>query len=86
MAKKKHEFSKIVLVAHTIIEICVIVYACVMMAITRDLTPMAYLIPAVCVVGSANVASYYSKAKQENKIKLMKQYGVEPTEQSFNEY
>jgi hypothetical protein len=46
---------------------------------------MAYLIPAVAAETATGTGFYYSKAKVENRIKLMKHYNIEPSEQSFNE-
>ena len=87
--RKKHkpvlEFSKRIVVAVFVINIVVIAFALVMMWRTCDLSPMAYLIPAVAAETATGTGFYYSKAKTENRIKLMKYYKVEPTEQSFNE-
>lgn len=79
------EFSKRIVVAVFVINIVVIAFALVMMWRTCDLSPMAYLIPAVAAETATGTGFYYTKAKVENRIKLMKQYNVEPTEQSFNE-
>lgn len=65
--------------------IVVIVFALIMMWRTCDLSPMAYLIPAVAAETATGTGFYYSKAKVENRIKLMKHYNIEPSEQSFNE-
>lgn len=67
------------------INIVVIVFALIMMWRTCDLSPMAYLIPAVAAETATGTGFYYSKAKVENRIKLMKHYNIEPSEQSFNE-
>ena len=48
-------------------------------------THLHYLIPAVAAETATGTGFYYAKAKVENRIKLMKLYNVEPTEQSFNE-
>lgn len=79
------EFSKKIMVAVFAINIIVIAFALVMMWRTCDLSPMAYLVPAVAAETATGTGFYYTKAKVENRIKLMKQYNVEPTEQSFNE-
>ncbi|MFR8854161.1 MAG: hypothetical protein ACLVHQ_04305 [Oscillospiraceae bacterium] len=68
-----------------VINIVVIAFALVMMWRTCDLSPMAYLIPAVAAETATGTGFYYTKAKVENRIKLKKQYNVEPTEQSLNE-
>lgn len=44
---------------------------------TKDLSPLAYLIPAVFGELATATGFYYSKAKAENRIKLRKLYGPE---------
>lgn len=83
--KTPWEFSKKIVVAVFSINIVVIVFTLIMMWRTCDLSPMAYLIPAVAAETATGTGFYYSKAKTENRIKLMKYYNIEPTEQSFNE-
>lgn len=82
--KKKFEVSKLILFVYCLIEIGVIAFTCYMVYSTGDLTPLVYLIPSTAIVGVTAVKHYYSKAKLENKIKLMHSYGVEPSEESFN--
>lgn len=83
--KKQKEFSKRILILASIINILVIGFSCFMIYTTKDLSPLCYLIPSVAGEVATGTGFYYSKAKAENKIKLMKQYGVEPTEDSFRE-
>lgn len=82
---KRLEFSKKILIVAAVINIAVIAFACVMMWRTGDLTPLAYLIPAVSAEVATGTAFYYNKAKLENKIKLMAVYKVKPSEESFKE-
>lgn len=56
-----------------------------MMWKTCDLSPLAYLLPSVGAEVSVGTGFYYAKAKVENKIKLMKEYGVQPNDTSFME-
>lgn len=70
------EFSK---------KIVVIAFTLIMIWRTNDLSPLAYLIPAVAAETATGTGFYYAKAKVENRIKLMKHYNITPTEQSFNE-
>lgn len=79
------EFSKKILVVAAFVNVAVIVFTFIMIWRTCDLSPLAYLIPAVAAETATGTGFYYTKAKVENRIKLMKQYNVEPTEQSFNE-
>lgn len=81
---KKFEFSKIILFVFCLIEIGVIAFTCFMVYTTMDSTPLIYLIPSTAIVGATGVKHYYSKAKLENKIKLMYSYGVEPSEEAFS--
>lgn len=83
--KKHTEFSKIIIMVAGGINLAVILFSCVMIAVTRDLTPLAYLIPSVAAEVATGTGFYYSKAKVENKIKLMKKHGVDPEEDSFHD-
>lgn len=75
--KKKMEFSKKILIIASTINISVIVFACVMMWRTNDLTPLCYLIPAVAAEVATGTGFYYNKAKLENQIKLTSIYGAQ---------
>lgn len=79
------EFSKKIVVAVFAINIVVIAFTLIMIWRTNDLSPLAYLIPAVAAETATGTGFYYAKAKVENRIKLMKHYDITPTEQSFNE-
>ncbi len=83
--KARMEFSKKILIVAGILNFIVIVFACVMMWRTMDTTPLAYMIPAVSAEVATGTGFYYNKAKAENKLKLMKDNGVEPTEGSFGD-
>ena len=80
-----YEFSKKILVYAAIVNTAVIIFTMLMIYDTKNLEPLAYLIPAVATEVATGTGFYYSKAKVENRIKLMKQYKVEPTENSFTE-
>lgn len=83
--RKRHEFSKLILLVFGLVELFVVVFTCRMVYTTKDLTPLAYLIPSTAVFGATAVKNYYSKAKVENRIKLMRKYGVQPTAEAFND-
>lgn len=83
--KKPFEFSKAILLFAAVVNIIVIAFTLIMVWKTCDLSPLAYLIPSVAAETATGTGFYYMKAKVENRIKLMRQYGVEPTETSFNE-
>lgn len=75
--KKKIEFSKLIMLVVGAVTIVVTAFSLFMMWRTCDLSPLAYLIPAVFAELSVGTGFYYSKAKAENRIKLRKQYGSE---------
>lgn len=82
--KKKFEFSKLILLVFGLIEVGVIFFTCYMVRLTCDLTPLAYLIPSTAIVGATGVKHYYDKAKVENRIKLMRSNGIQPTTEAFS--
>lgn len=83
---KNWEFSKKILIIAAILNTSVIVFSCVMIAVTCDLTPLCYLIPSVGAEVATGTGFYYNKAKAENKLKLMKEYNIKPqTEEIFGE-
>lgn len=84
--KKKVEFSKLIFVGVSVATIAITVFSCCIIWLTMDTTALAYLIPAVFTEMAAATGFYYTKAKAENKIKLMTQYGVEPEASDFNGY
>lgn len=53
---------------------------------TNDLSPLAYLIPSIAAETATGTGFYYSKAKVENRIKLMKANKVQPNNDNFNDY
>lgn len=81
----KMEFSKKILIVAGITNAIVILFTLVMVYRTCDLTPLIYLIPSVAAEVATGTGFYYSKAKVENRIKLMKKNDVEPTEADFYE-
>lgn len=83
--KPPKEFSKKILIVAGIINAVVIVFTMVMIWRTLDLSPLAYLIPSVAAEVAAGTGFYYSKAKVENRIKLMRQNKVTPNETHFSE-
>lgn len=88
--KRKTEFSKLILGVASGTNLLVVVFACVMIWRTNDLSPLAYLIPAVAAEVGTGRAFYYNKAKTENLVKLQSIYrdmpilGRETNEQEEN--
>lgn len=85
MHKKKLEFSKKILIIAGVINVVVIAFTLLMIWRTNDTTPLSYLLPSVAAEVATGTGFYYNKAKVENRIKLMKAYKVDPTEQAFSD-
>lgn len=83
--KQPKEFSKKILIVAGVMNAVVIIFTMIMIWRTLDLTPLAYLIPSVAAEVATGTGFYYSKAKVENRIKLMRQYRVTPQEQHFSD-
>lgn len=85
-AKKKVEFSKLIFVGVSVVTVAITGFSCRMIWITMDTSALAYLIPAVFAEMATGTGFYYSKAKAENKIKLMAANDVKPEAANFNEF
>ncbi len=85
-AKKKVEFSKIIFMGVSIVTITITLFSCRMIWLTMDTSALAYLIPAVFAEMASATGFYYTKAKAENKIKLMALSGVDPEASNFENY
>ena len=72
---KKTEFSKKIIIFMTVFTVIITVYSLALMWKTGDTSPLAYLIPSVFAEYATATGFYYWKARAENKIKLMRQYG-----------
>ena len=84
--KKKVEFSKLIFLGVSIVTIAITVFSCRMIWLTMDTSALAYLIPAVFAEMASATGFYYTKAKAENKIKLMAASGVQPEPSNFNDF
>lgn len=82
---KKVEFSKLIFVGVSVVTVAIVLFSCRMIWITMDTSALGYLIPAVFTEMAAATGFYYSKAKAENKIKLMAAAGVQPEASNFND-
>lgn len=83
-AKKKVEFSKLIFVGVSVLTLAITVFSCRIIWITMDTSALAYLIPAVFAEMASATGFYYTKAKAENKIKLMALNGVKPEASDFS--
>ena len=75
--QRKIEFSKIMFISIWSLTFATVVATFVLMFITLDLSPLAYLIPAIFGEFAVGTGFYYNKAKLENKLKIMKEYKME---------
>ena len=82
--KKKVEFSKLIFVGVSVLTVAITVFSCRMIWLTMDTSALAYLIPAVFAEMATATGYYYTKAKVENKIKLMALNGVKPEASDFS--
>lgn len=85
-AKKKIEFSKLVFLGVSIVTIAITLFSCRIIWLTMDTSALAYLIPAVFAEMASATGFYYTKAKAENKIKLMALNGIQPEASDFDSY
>ena len=81
--KTKMEFSKKLFICVSVLSLGVLVFSLYMIWKTNDLSPLSYLIPSVFAEFATATGFYYSKAKAENKIKLMKSMGITPNHEDF---
>lgn len=84
--KKKVEFSKLVFLGVSIVTIAITLFSCRIIWLTMDTSALAYLIPAVFAEMASATGFYYTKAKAENKIKLMALNGIQPEASDFDSY
>lgn len=84
--KKKVEFSKLIFVGVSVLTVAITVFSCHMIWLTRDTSALAYLIPTVFTEMASATGFYYTKAKAENKIKLMAANDVKPEAHNFDSY
>lgn len=63
--------SKMVLLGIFLLTTFVVIFSCRQMILLQTYEPLLYLIPAVFTELAAATASYYWKAKNENKIKII---------------
>lgn len=67
---KPKEFSKIILASVAFVALAIVIVSVVLMFMTRDLSPLGYLIPSVFAELAVGTGFYYTKAKAENKLKI----------------
>ena len=77
---KKFEFSKLIAILAILMWLIVNVFGMIMMAWTRNLSPMVYVIASIDAVMACVCGFYYTKSRAENIIKLKSLYGIDVTE------
>lgn len=68
--KKGMEFSKKLMIAVSILTILITAISIAVVIITKDTSPLSFLIPAIFAEFATATAFYYRKAEAENKIKI----------------
>lgn len=68
--KKGMEFSKKLMIVVVILTVLISVFTVAIVVITRDTSPLSFLIPAIFTELATATAFYYRKAEAENKIKI----------------
>ena len=71
---KKISFTKIIMGVMLMVNIAVVVFACVMMAITKDLSPMGFLLIGEGGAMATWLASYAWKEKAANRSKYAMEF------------
>ncbi len=64
------EFSKKILIAVSVATLAIVITSFVLMFMTMDLSPLAYIIPGIFAELASATGFYFWKAKAENMIKL----------------
>ena len=83
--EKKFEFSKLIAILSILMWLIVNVFGMIMMAWTRNLSPMVYVIASIDAVMACVCGFYYTKSRAENIIKLKSLYGIDVTEIMMDE-
>lgn len=72
--KKKFEYSKLVVAIVFVLCVVQVVFANVVMLVIGDISGLAYTVPSSMALLTAVVLGYLSKARTENRIKLMSKH------------
>lgn len=87
MKKPKIEFSKKIFIFVAAVAVIVTAFTMYMVWETKDISPLAYLIPAIFAEMGTGTAFYYWKARCENLKKMEMEYKNEnlPTDEIKNQ-
>ena len=81
--KKKYEFSKILFIFITALNVLLLIFCCYMTLLTGDLQILTVAIVGTAADQAFAIKYYYRKAEQENKIKLKQQHKIELEPEDF---
>lgn len=79
------EFSKKILIVIAIVLFVTLIFSGVMIWRTLDLSPINTIIQTIGGLATIGIVAYFSKAKVENRIKLMKENNVQLENDDFDE-
>jgi hypothetical protein len=81
--KKKQEFSKLLFIFITTLNVLLLIFSCYITLKTYDTAILVVAIAGTAADQAFAIKYYYRKAEQENKIKLMKKYKIDPEKEDF---
>lgn len=82
--KRKKEFSKLLFIFITALNVILLAFSCYITFKTYDTTILVVAIAGTAADQACAIKYYYRKAEQENKIKLMQKYKITPEREDFN--
>lgn len=82
--QRKREFSKVLFVFITALNVALVIFSCVVTWKTNDLTLLTVAIAGTAADQAFAIKYYYRKAEQENKIKLLRKYKINPERADFD--
>lgn len=77
LVKKHRDHSKIITDAALIGAAVILVYAMVMIAVTRDMSSLPELIGVAAAIVTAAIGFYMWRAKAKDKLEMRREYGPE---------
>lgn len=84
--KKKQEFSKLLFIFVTTLNVLLLGFSCYITLKTYDTAILVVAIAGTAADQAFAIKYYYRKAEQENKIKLMQKYKITPEREDFINY
>ena len=84
--RRKKEFSKILFIFITSLNVILLAFSCYITLKTYDTAILVVAIAGTAADQAFAIKYYYRKAEQENKIKLMQKYKITPEREDFINY